>query len=59
MNETKVPAEILKRVQELWHEIERTKSNAPGYETLLNKIRVLADEYQEHVDAAKKHTGSK
>ena len=59
MNETKDAVEILKRIQELWHELGRTKSNAPGYEALWNKIRVLSDEYQELVDAAKKPTGSK
>jgi hypothetical protein len=59
MNETKVAVEILKRIQELWHELGRTKSDAAGYETLLNKIRVLSAEYQDLVDAAKKPTGSK
>lgn len=54
MNETNVAVEKLQRIQELWHELGRTKSNAPGYETLLEKIRVLSAEYQELVDAARK-----
>jgi hypothetical protein len=41
-------------IQELWHELGRTKSSAPEYETLLEKIRVLSAEYQVIVEAAKK-----
>jgi len=59
MNETKVAVEKLQRIQELWRELGRTESSAPGYETLLKKIRVLSAEYQELVDAARKPTGSK
>ena len=59
MNETKVAVEKLQRIQELWRELGRTKSKAARYETLLKKIRVLSDEYQELVDAAKKPRGSK
>jgi hypothetical protein len=59
MNETNVAIEKLQRIQELWRELGRTESNAPGYETLLKKIRVLSAEYQELVDAARKPTGSK
>ena len=59
MNETHIAVEKLQRIQELWRELGRTKSNAPGYETLLKKIRVLSAEYQELVDAARKPTGSK
>jgi hypothetical protein len=59
MNETNVAIEKLSRIQELWRELGRTESNAPGYEPLLKKIRVLSAEYQELVDAARKPTGSK
>jgi hypothetical protein len=59
MNETNVAIEKLQHIQELWRELGRTESNAPGYETLLKKIRVLSAEYQELVDAARKPTGSK
>ena len=59
MNETNVAIEKLQRIQELWRELGRTESNAPGYETLLKKIRVLSAEYQELVDTARKPTGSK
>jgi hypothetical protein len=59
MNETNVAIEKLQRIQELWRELGRTESNAPGYETLLKKIRVLSAEYQELVEAARKPTGSK
>jgi hypothetical protein len=44
MNETNVAIEKLQRIQELWRELGRTKSSAAGYETLLNKIRILSDE---------------
>jgi hypothetical protein len=59
MNETKVAIEKLQRIQELWRELGRMESSAPGYETLLKKIRILSAEYQKHVDAAKKPSGSK
>jgi hypothetical protein len=59
MNETNVAVEKLQRIQDLWRELGRTQSNAPEYETLLKKIRVLSAEYQELVDAARKPTGSK
>jgi hypothetical protein len=59
MNETKVAVEKLQRIQELWRELGRTESSAPGYETLLKKIRVFSAEYPELVDAAKNPRGSK
>ncbi len=59
MNETKVAVEKVQRIQELWRELGRTESSAPGYEALLKKIRVLSAEYQELVDAARKPTGPK
>jgi hypothetical protein len=42
MDETNVAVEKLQCNQELWRELGRTKSNAPGYEALLKKIRVLS-----------------
>jgi len=59
MDETNVAVEKLQCNQDLWRELGRTKSNAPGYEALLKKIRVLSAEYQELVDAARKRPGSK
>jgi hypothetical protein len=59
MSHTKVAVEKLQRIQELWRELGRTESSAPGYETLLKKIRILSAEYQELVDAARKPTASK
>jgi hypothetical protein len=54
MSKANVAVEKLERIQELWREIGRTGANAPEYETLLKKIRVLSAEYQELVDAARK-----
>jgi hypothetical protein len=54
MSETKVAIEKLQRIQELWRELGRTESSAPGYEALMKKIRVLSAEYQELVDATMK-----
>ena len=59
MTETNVAVEKLQRIQELWRELGRMESSAPGYESLLKKIRVLSAEYQELVDAARKPKGSK
>ena len=56
MNETNIAVEKLQRIQELWRELGRTKSDAAGYEALLKKIRVLSDEYKELVDATRKPT---
>jgi hypothetical protein len=41
MEVTNIAVEKLQRIQELWRELGRTKSDAAGYETLLKKIRVL------------------
>jgi hypothetical protein len=59
MNETNVAVEKLQRIQELWHELGRAKSDASGYKMLLEKIRLLSAEYQELVDAAGKPKTSK
>jgi hypothetical protein len=59
MNETSLAIEKLQHIQELWRELGRTKSSAPGYETLMKKIRILSAEYQELVDAARKPAASK
>ena len=59
MSEIKVAIDKLRSIQELWRELGRTESNAPGYETLLKKIRALSAEYQELVDAAKRPRDSK
>jgi hypothetical protein len=59
MNDTSVAIAKLQRIQELWRELGRTKSNSPAFETLMKEIRVLSTEYQKIVDAAKKPTDSK
>jgi hypothetical protein len=59
MSETTIAVKKLKRIQQLWTELGRTKSDAPEYETLLKKIRVLSAEYQALVDACKKPEKSK
>lgn len=51
MNDINAALDKLHRIQQLWKEIERTKSDTPEHETLLQKIRVLSDEYQALVDA--------
>jgi len=50
MTETNVVIEKPQRIQELWGQLGRTKSNAPEYETLMKEIRVLSAEYQKLVE---------
>jgi hypothetical protein len=45
--ESKEAAEKLKRIEQLWRELEQTKPNTPGYEALLKKIRALSAEYRD------------
>jgi len=46
--------DTLNRIQSLWKELERTKPDTSEYAALMNKIRVLSDEYSVLVDAPKK-----
>jgi hypothetical protein len=59
MSKTDVVVDKLKRIQELWLELGRAKMNAPEYQILMEKIRVLSAEYQALVDASKKPKESK
>jgi hypothetical protein len=44
----------LQRIQQLWEELEQTKPKTSEYDALLNRIRVLSDEYRALIDAPKK-----
>jgi hypothetical protein len=59
MNETSAAVEKLEGIQVLWRALGRTKKNSPDYETLMNKNRVLAAEYQVMVDTPRKRDESK
>jgi hypothetical protein len=52
VNDTDAALDKLHRIQQLWKEMGRTKSDTPEYEALLKKIRVLSDEYQTLVETA-------
>jgi hypothetical protein len=54
MSESSIAVDKLQRIQQLWKELGRTKSDDPDYNTLLKKIRTLSAEYQTLVDEAKK-----
>jgi hypothetical protein len=54
MNELDALLDKLQRIQQLWVEVGRTKSDTPEYKTLMDKLRVLSAEYQALVDSAKK-----
>jgi hypothetical protein len=45
-NETNAAVEKLRRIQQLWQELGRTKTSSPEYEVLLKKIRTLSAEYE-------------
>jgi len=45
-NETDAAIEKVKRIQQLWQELGRTKTSTPEYEILLKKIRTLSAEYE-------------
>jgi hypothetical protein len=44
----------LKRIRQLWIELERETPDGPQYEALAEQIRVLAAEYRTLLDARKK-----
>jgi len=44
----------LKRIRQLWIELERETPDGPQYEALAEQIRVLSAEYRELLDAPKK-----
>ena len=50
MTESEITVEKLERIKQLWLELGRTKTSAPDYETIMNKIRLRSAEYQSLVD---------
>jgi len=44
----------LKRIQQLWRELQREIPESPGYKELSEQIRVLSAEYLALIDAANK-----
>jgi hypothetical protein len=54
MKDPNVVIDKLQRIQQLWGELGRTKSDAPEYAPLLVNIRNLSTEYQALVDSVKK-----
>jgi hypothetical protein len=54
MSEADLAVDKLRRIQQLWTELGRTKLNAPEYQTVLARIRILSAEYQAILDAAPK-----
>jgi hypothetical protein len=49
----------LRRIREMWKELQKTEENSPEYERLVEQIRVLATEYKALVNAPKKPEKSK
>jgi len=58
MNEINVAVHKLQLIQQAWSELGHTNRNAPEYQTLMNKIRVLSAEYKALIDARRKPGGS-
>jgi hypothetical protein len=52
--ETNAAVEKLKRIQQLWRELGRTKASTPEYEMLLTKIRTMSAEYEALLPAPEK-----
>jgi hypothetical protein len=52
MAESDTAIEKLRRIQELWTEVGRTRLDTPKYKTLMIKIRILSSEYQELLEAS-------
>jgi hypothetical protein len=53
MDEAKLAIDKLRRIQKLWTELRRTKSDAPEYGTIMKEIRALSAEYQNLIDPKK------
>lgn len=51
--------DLLERIRQLWRKLEVTKPNTSEYAAIMNKIRVLSEEYRALIDAPKKPTESK
>jgi hypothetical protein len=59
VNETNPAFNKLKRVQQLWEELGRTKLNSAEYQDIMKNIRALSAEYQLLVDASPRPGESK
>jgi hypothetical protein len=59
VNETNPAFNKLKRVQQLWEELGRTKLNSAEYQDIMKNIRALSAEYQSLVDTSPKRGKSK
>jgi hypothetical protein len=59
VNETNPAFNKLKRVQQLWEGLGRTKLNSAEYQDIMKNIRALSAEYQSLVDASAKPGKSK
>lgn len=52
-------SEKLRRIHQLWRELERTKPNTSESEALMDKIRALSAEYKASTDAPQKRKAAK
>jgi hypothetical protein len=59
VNETNPALNKLKRVQQLWEALGRTKLNSAEYQDIMMNIRALSAEYQSLVDASSRPGNSK
>jgi len=48
----------LDQIRSLWKKLELTKPDTSEYETIMNQIRALSDEYRALIDVPKKPTKS-
>jgi hypothetical protein len=53
MDEAKLAIDKLQRIQQLWTQLGRTKSDAPEYGTIMKEIRALSAEYQNLINPKK------
>lgn len=54
MDKAVLAREKLRRIHELWDELERTRLGTPEYETLMKKIRALVSAYRALVGVPEK-----
>jgi hypothetical protein len=54
MSEINVAVHKLQLIQQAWSELGHTNRNAPEYQTLMNRIRVLSAEYKALIDTLRK-----
>jgi hypothetical protein len=53
MKDSNVAVDKLQRIQQLWGELGRTKSDAPEYDSHLTNIRSLSTEYHALMNSVK------